>query len=346
MTTPTAGDLELVALTKRYGATAALDAASLRIPAGSFTTVVGPSGCGKSTLLRVLSGLEPVTSGGLLLDGRDLTRVEAGDRGFAMVFQDYALYPHMTVAANISFGLRLQARHDRRRGPGRHEIARRTEEVAAMLDLGALLHRRPDQLSGGQRQRVALARAVIRRPPVLLLDEPLSALDAQLRAHARLELQRLHREVGATVVMVTHDQQEALTMADHLVVMRDGAVVQAGAPEEVYRRPVDEFVATFVGSPAMNLRPGDGGGRIGWRPADGRVLNGGEVPAGALVVHGTAELCEFSGAVQDVVCRSEGGDFVLRQQADERWLRPGELVRLAVPQHLLHRFDREGRRVG
>ncbi|WP_114560347.1 ABC transporter ATP-binding protein [Desertihabitans aurantiacus] len=347
MTTTTASDLELRDLSKHYGSTVALDHTDLHVPAGSFTAVVGPSGCGKSTLLRVLSGLEPVTSGALLADGADLTRVPAGERGVAMVFQDYALYPHMDVAANISFGLRLQARHRRDRQPSRAEIARRTQEVAEMLELDELLRRRPDQLSGGQRQRVALARAVVRRPPVLLLDEPLAALDAQLRISARAGLQRLHREIGATVLMVTHDQHEALTMADHLVVMRDGRVVQADRPEQVYAQPVDRFVATFVGSPQMNLQPGVDGGLLGWRAEDGRLLEPGEAaPAGHLLVEGTVELCEFTGSAQDVVCRDGRTSFTLRQHVGTVWLRPGDPVRCVVAPQRLHRFDRDGRRLG
>ncbi|RCK70338.1 ABC transporter ATP-binding protein [Desertihabitans brevis] len=347
MSTAPASRLQMQELTKRYGTTTALDRVDLDVPPGSFTAVVGPSGCGKTTLLRLLSGLEPATSGALLADGRDLTRVPAGERGVAMVFQDYALYPHMDVAANISFGLRLQARRRRGAGPDRATIARRTREVAELLELGELLHRRPDQLSGGQRQRVALARAVVRRPPVLLLDEPLAALDAQLRASARAGLQRLHREIGATVVMVTHDQHEAMTMSDHLVVMKDGRVVQAARPQEVYAAPVDRFVATFVGSPPMNLRPGPGDGVLGWRAEDGRLLAPGEeAPAGHLLVEGTAELCEFTGSAQDVVCHDGTTSFTLRQQSGTRWLQAGEPVRCAVAPQRLHHFDRDGRRTG
>ncbi|WP_432971333.1 ABC transporter ATP-binding protein [Dactylosporangium sp. CA-233914] len=338
-----AGELRLTGLTMRYGPTVALDGVDLHVRAGSFTAVVGPSGCGKSTLLRVLSGLEAPTGGTVEIDGRGVTGQRAGERRVAMVFQDYALYPHMTVAGNISFGLRLQARHDRRNGPSRQQIDERVREVADLLGLGALLGRKPGQLSGGQRQRVALARAIVRRPAVLLLDEPLSALDAQLRADARAELLRLHREIGATLVLVTHDQYEALSMATDLVVMRDGRVVQAGPPRELYERPGTEFVATFVGAPAMNLVADRGGGRLGWRPADGRALEPGQAPEGFLA-EGVVEVCAYTGSGQDVLCRSPAGDFVLQQREGDRWLTPGEPVRVAVPDARLHRFDEAGRR--
>ncbi|MFC6022688.1 ABC transporter ATP-binding protein [Plantactinospora solaniradicis] len=338
-----AGDLRLIGLTMRYGPTVALDDVSLHIRAGSFTAVVGPSGCGKSTLLRVLSGLEAPSGGEVEIDGRSVTGQGAGERRVAMVFQDYALYPHMTVAGNISFGLRLQARHGRRNGPSRQQIDQRVHEVAELLGLGALLRRKPGQLSGGQRQRVALGRAIVRRPSVLLLDEPLSALDAQLRADARAELLRLHREIGATVVLVTHDQHEALSMATELVVLRDGRVVQGGTPQELYERPSTEFVATFVGAPAMNLCPDTGGGRLGWRPAEGRLLTPGEEPEG-FVAEGVTDVCAYTGSGQDVLCRSPAGDFVLQQREGDRWLTPGEMLRVSVPEHRLHRFDEAGQR--
>jgi multiple sugar transport system ATP-binding protein len=229
-------ELRLEALTKSYGGTIALDAVDLHIPAGSLTVIVGPSGCGKSTILRVLSGLETATSGDVYVDDVAVTGQAAGDRDVAMVFQDYALYPHMTVEQNISFRMRLRARHDRRSGPSRADIARQVRDVTGLLGLDELLRRKPAQLSGGQRQRVALARAIVHRPQVLLLDEPLSALDAQLRASARTELLRLHREIESTMVLVTHDQHEALSMATHLVVMDKGRVAQSGTAEELFRR--------------------------------------------------------------------------------------------------------------
>jgi multiple sugar transport system ATP-binding protein len=345
-----AGDIQLVGLTKTYGSATALDAIDLHIPAGSLTVIVGPSGCGKSTLLRVLSGLETASTGGLLLGGAPLTDQRAGDRDVAMVFQDYALYPHMSVAANLSFGLRLQARHDRRNGPSTAEITRRVADVAGLLGLDALLERKPAQLSGGQRQRVALGRAIIRRPQVLLLDEPLSALDSQLRASARAEILRLHREIGATLVLVTHDQHEALSMATHLVVMDAGRVAQSGTAEELFHRPATEFVATFVGSPAMNLQPEQtGDGRVGWRATDATVLpdvrHPAAVPAsGDLVVSGTTELCEFTGDGQQVLVRNDERSFTITQHEGDSWLRPGEPMHAIIPASRLHHFDSNGHR--
>lgn len=338
--TRAASGLELTGLRKQYGSTAALDGIDLHIPAGSLAVIVGPSGCGKSTLLRVLSGLEQPSGGELRIAGCEVSEQTAGERDLAMVFQDYALYPHMSVAENISFGLRLQARHDRRAGPSRIEIAERVADVAALLGLSTLLHRKPRQLSGGQRQRVALARAVVRRPPVLLLDEPLSALDAQLRSSARAELLRLHREIGATIVLVTHDQHEALSMATHLVVMDHGRVAQSGTAEELFRTPGTEFVASFVGSPAMNLQP-DHAGRVGWRAADAQVVDDGAGGPG-LVVRGTVDVCEFTGGGQEVLSTGEHGSFTLVQRDGDRWLRPGDLVTAMIPRERLHFFDHNG----
>jgi multiple sugar transport system ATP-binding protein len=341
-----AGDIQLVGLTKNYGTATALDAIDLHIPAGSLTVIVGPSGCGKSTLLRVLSGLETPTTGDLLLGGTAVAQQRAGDRDVAMVFQDYALYPHMSVAANLSFGLRLQARHDRRNGPSSAEITRRVASVAALLGLDALLARKPAELSGGQRQRVALGRAIIRRPQVLLLDEPLSALDSQLRASARAEILRLHREIGATLVLVTHDQHEALSMATHLVVMDAGRVAQAGTAEELFHRPATEFVATFVGSPAMNLQPDPSGdGRVGWRAGDAIVRPGGRSAEPAdLLVSGIAEMCEFTGDGQQVLVQGGGNPFTITQREGDAWLRTGEAVHAVIPAARLHHFDSNGKR--
>ena len=342
-----AGDIDLAGITKRYGKVTALDRIALHIPGGSLTVIVGPSGCGKSTLLRLLSGLESPSEGTLRMEGLDVTGQGAGERDIAMVFQDYALYPHMTVAANISFGLRLQGRHDPRNGPAKAEIAERVTRVASLLGLESLLKRKPAQLSGGQRQRVALARAIIRRPQVLLLDEPLSALDAQLRASARAEILRLHRELGATLVLVTHDQHEALSMATNLVVMDHGRVAQSGTAAELFRTPAMESVAAFVGSPAMNFQPSPagGGGRLGWRATDARILRSDEASDG-LVVEGVVDVCEFTGVGQEVLFRNREGTFVVVQQEHETWLRPGDAIRVAVAAERLHRFDQNGNRIG
>jgi multiple sugar transport system ATP-binding protein len=240
--------VRLERLSKRYERDAALavDDVSLTIDDGEFMVLLGPSGCGKSTTLRMIAGLESITEGDLYIDGECMNRVPAKDRDIAMVFQSYALYPHMTVAANLAFGLR-------RRSVPRSAIEHRIRATAEMLGLTPLLHRKPHALSGGQRQRVALGRAIVRDPKVFLLDEPLSNLDAALRVSTRGELLRQHRRLGTTMIYVTHDQVEAMTMGSRICIMNHGRVVQVGPPLEVYRRPADIFVARFLGSPGMNL---------------------------------------------------------------------------------------------
>ncbi|WP_415853544.1 ABC transporter ATP-binding protein [Sinomonas sp. G460-2] len=341
-------ELELRGIRRQFGETAALDRVNLRIKPESRTVVVGPSGCGKSTLLRVLAGLDRPTEGHVMSDGADVTSRPIGARDLAMVFQDYALFPHMSVAGNISFGLRLQRRHDRRNGPSRAFIDLEVTRVAELLGLEGLLQRRPAQLSGGQRQRVALARAIVRRPRVLLLDEPMSALDVSLRATAREEILRLHAELRSTLVLVTHDQYEALTMATDLVVMDAGRVLQAAPPQEVYRRPANEFVARFLGSPAMNIRR-VGSGTIGWRPADGRIRPREraerDLAPSALLLTAVVERCEYTGSGQEVVCRDDRGTFTVLQQQDEEWVRPGDDISVAVRQSAIHRFDPRGDRI-
>ncbi len=223
--------------------------ATFDIADGELLVLVGPSGCGKSTLLRMIAGLESITSGTLRIGGRVVNTLPPRERDIAMVFQNYALYPHMTVAGNLAFGLQL-------RGTPRGEIRRRVEQAAAMLDLGDLLERRPAQLSGGQRQRVALGRALVRQPAVFLLDEPLSNLDARLRLATRIQIAQLHRRLGTTMVYVTHDQVEAMTLGQRIVVMEAGEIRQIDVPMALYRRPANVFVAGFIGSPAMNLLQG------------------------------------------------------------------------------------------
>ena len=222
---------------------------SLDIRDGEFMILLGPSGCGKSTTLRMIAGLETITSGELLIGERRVNDVDPAERDIAIVFQNYALYPHMTVADNLGFGLKL-------RGVAREEIERRRDRIAAMLGIEPLLARKPSQLSGGQRQRVALGRALVREPKAFLLDEPLSNLDAKLRATMRTELIKLHRNLGTTIVHVTHDQVEAMTMGERICIMKDGEIVQVGAPMEVYRNPANTFVAGFLASPPMNLLKG------------------------------------------------------------------------------------------
>ena len=254
-------------LAKTFGTTTVLAPTDLSVDEGELVVIVGPSGCGKSTLLRLVAGLETPSAGRVLIGGQDVTEREPADRGIAMVFQSYALYPHLTVAQNIAFPLRMAKVNPR-------EIARRVAEVAALLELDALLDRRPRALSGGQRQRVSIGRAIIRNPAVLLLDEPLSNLDAGLRVRMRHEIARLHQRLGATMIYVTHDQIEAMTLANRIVVMADGRIEQVGAPLDLYRTPASIRVAEAIGSPAINLLPV----RIAGVDADGATV---ALPGGA-----------------------------------------------------------------
>ena len=247
-------------LQKSYGETEVLKGVDLEVNDGEYLVLVGPSGCGKSTLLRCIAGLEHITAGDLMIGGRRVNDLSPKDRDVAMVFQSYALYPHMTVRQNMAFALRVQKRPQ-------SEIDAAVNQAAGMLELGPLMDRLPGQLSGGQRQRVAMGRAIVRRPSVFLFDEPLSNLDASLRHHMRVELKRLHRKLAATIVHVTHDQVEALTLADRILVLNQGVVQQAGTPRELFDTPANTFVASFIGSPAMNLIDEDGV-TIGVRPTD------------------------------------------------------------------------------
>ena len=238
--------VELRGVGKSYGAVRVIEGLDLKIGDGAFTVFVGPSGCGKSTLLRMIAGLEEITTGEVQIGGRRVNDADPIERGVAMVFQNYALYPHMTVEQNIGFSLRMA------RLP-KADIAKRVKVAAATLQIEPLLKRRPSQLSGGQRQRVAIGRAIVRDPEVFLFDEPLSNLDAELRVSMRVEIAKLHQQLGATMIYVTHDQTEAMTLADRIVVMRDGKVEQTGAPEDLYEDPENLFVAGFIGSPRMNF---------------------------------------------------------------------------------------------
>ena len=238
--------VELRGVTKHFGLVEVLQEVDLDIAHGEFVVFVGPSGSGKSTLLRLICGLEPISGGQVLIDGKLMRGVPPSKRGVAMVFQSYALYPHMNVADNMAFSLRMA-------GLPLQERQERVKKAAAILQLDALLHRLPKELSGGQRQRVAIGRAIVREPGVFLFDEPLSNLDAELRVQMRLELTKLHRQLGATMVFVTHDQVEAMTLADRIVVLRNGRVEQIGTPVELYERPANRFVAGFIGSPKMNF---------------------------------------------------------------------------------------------
>jgi len=257
--------ISLVDVSKSYdGGVQVIPALNAEFRAGEFTVILGPSGCGKSTLLMMIAGLERVSSGKILFDQRAVQDLEPRQRGCAMVFQNYALYPHMNVAQNIGYSLKIA-------GLGKVERDRRVNDVAAMLGLSTHLSKRPGQLSGGQRQRVAIGRAIVREPKVLLFDEPLSNLDAQMRQDMRNELADLHKRIGATSVFVTHDQVEALTLADRILVLNKGRIEQFDTPQEIYRRPASAFVASFIGSPPMNLIPVHGDGTT-LRLADGKAL--------------------------------------------------------------------------
>jgi len=242
-------DVQLTAVSKRYGALEVVSAVDLEVKDREFVVIVGPSGCGKSTLLRLIAGLEEITAGDLVIDGRRMNEVPPAERGIAMVFQSYALYPHMSVAENMGFGLKIA-------GESKGEVRRKVLDAARILQLDQLLERKPKQLSGGQRQRVAIGRAIVRNPKVFLFDEPLSNLDAALRLQMRVELARLRRQLDATMIYVTHDQVEAMTLADKIVVLNGGKVEQVGGPLELYHRPRNQFVASFIGSPKMNFLSG------------------------------------------------------------------------------------------
>jgi ABC-type sugar transport system ATPase subunit len=242
-------DLELRQVVKRFGALQVIHGIDLAVRDGEFVVFVGPSGCGKSTLLRMIAGLEAISDGEVLIDGAVMNEVPAARRELAMVFQSYALYPHMNVRKNLSFGLETL-------GVPRAEIDRKVRDAAEILQIAELLDRRPGQLSGGQRQRVAIGRAIVREPRIFLFDDPLSNLDAELRMQMRVEINKLHRRLGATSIFVTHDQVEAMTLADRIVVLRKGVIEQIGTPLELYNKPANIFVAGFIGSPRMNLLPG------------------------------------------------------------------------------------------
>ncbi|MEY9559024.1 ABC transporter ATP-binding protein [Sinorhizobium fredii] len=337
---------------KQYGAVPVIHGVSMDIEDGEFVTLVGPSGCGKSTLLRMLAGLEDISGGEIRIGGRLVNDVAPKERDIAMVFQSYALYPHMTVAENMGFALKLK-------GDGKAAIEKRVREAADILALGPLLDRLPKQLSGGQRQRVAMGRAIVRHPQVFLFDEPLSNLDAKLRVTMRAEIKDLHQRLKTTTVYVTHDQIEAMTMADRIVVMRGGNVEQIGKPLELYDRPANTFVATFIGSPAMNLFEGsiaDGGfvtrdgvflpmpggyrgaaaAIYGIRPEHLAIAESG-VPATVVVV-------EPTGSETHVLVKLGPSDanLVLRDRID---LEPGQPVRVAPDLAKLHLFSTQGTRV-
>jgi multiple sugar transport system ATP-binding protein len=315
-------------ITKRFADTTAVDDFNLEIADREFLVLLGPSGCGKSTVLRMLAGLEIPTEGHIRIGDTVIDDIEPRDRDIAMVFQSYALYPHKTVAANIDFPLKA-------RGVDKAERARSVDEAAAMLGLSELLHRKPGQLSGGQRQRVALARAVVRRPAVFLMDEPLSNLDAKLRGDTRAELIALHHRLDATILYVTHDQVEAMTMASRVAVMDRGRLQQVGRPQEMYDQPANAFVAGFLGTPPMNLFPPgtleQGDRLVGVRPEHLEIGTDGEVKASVVLV-------EALGHERLVVCELEGGKRVTARVHHDG-ATEGDEVKLSAPAGRRHRFD-------
>ncbi len=337
--------LQLNNIEKFFGEHRAIKGVNLNIEPGEFIVFVGPSGCGKSTLLRLIAGLEAIDGGQLSLDGRDITHLPSSKRDLAMVFQSYALYPHMSVYENMSFALKLAKEPEA-------AIKEKVERAAAILNLTPYLQRTPKELSGGQRQRVAIGRAIVRAPKVFLFDEPLSNLDAALRGQTRVEIAKLHRELGATTIYVTHDQVEAMTLADRVVVLRDGQIEQVGTPLELYDRPANQFVAQFIGTPQMNVTslqnlptvvadhaPAEAkGGSLGLRPEDvsvQAVLREG--------FQGRVELIEALGAETLIyVHTGEGAQLVSRQNARTA-LQVGDQVSLSLNLTQAHWFDTQGR---
>ncbi|WP_255476488.1 ABC transporter ATP-binding protein [Geminicoccus flavidas] len=344
--------VELRNVTKRFGAFTAVQGVDLSIRDRELVVFVGPSGCGKSTLLRMIAGLESISAGELLIGGRPANQVAAANRGIAMVFQSYALYPHMTVRENMGFALRML-------GTDRGEIERRVRAAAATLQLEGLLDRRPKELSGGQRQRVAIGRAITREPDVFLFDEPLSNLDAGLRAQMRVEIARLHRQLDTTMIYVTHDQVEAMTLAERIVVLNGGRIEQQGAPLELYERPANRFVAGFLGQPRMNFVPlgGTGGQVAPWLELlapPGRAATLGVRPDGfeihaapsAGTVPAEVVLVEQLGNVSLIHLRIDGlPDLLTVEQRDKSDLRSGDTVQLQPQPRRSHVFDNSGARI-
>jgi multiple sugar transport system ATP-binding protein len=328
------GQIRLERVSKTFSGTIVIPGVSLEIEDGSFVVFVGPSGSGKSTLLRLIAGLEDVSSGRILIDGVDVVDRPPARRGLSMVFQSYALYPHMSVRGNIAFGLKMA-------GMARPEIDRRVESVAATLNLTPYLDRKPSQLSGGQRQRVAIGRAIVRQPKAFLFDEPLSNLDAALRVSMRSEITRLQKSLATTTIYVTHDQVEAMTMADKIVLLNAGAVEQVGSPLELYDRPDNLFVAGFIGSPRMNFLVGEtasahGAHTIGVRPEHLRAAANGDGWSGVVVT------AEHLGSDTFLVVDLAGRGTVTVRQQGELALQAGDRVGLQPDPARIHRFDDKG----
>ena len=337
--------LQLNNVEKNFGTVKVIKGIDLQIKQGEFVVFVGPSGCGKSTLLRLIAGLEHIDIGSLHLDGRDITKLPSSQRDLAMVFQSYALYPHMSVYDNMSFALTL-AKVDKA------VIDEKVKRAAAILNLEPYLQRQPKDLSGGQRQRVAIGRAIVRSPKVFLFDEPLSNLDAALRGQTRVEIAKLHRDLGATTVYVTHDQVEAMTLADRVVVLRDGLIEQVGSPLELYDKPANQFVAQFIGTPQMNVvansklpqlkqafeQPLVDGGFVGLRPESITLK-----PVGQGQLRGKVELVEALGAETLIYVNCEQGAQMVARQNSRTPLHIGDEVGVAVDTATAHLFDAAGR---
>ncbi|MEL6840410.1 MAG: ABC transporter ATP-binding protein [Pseudomonadota bacterium] len=334
MTDQPGKSIRLHGVRKTWGETTSLDGIDLDIPAGKFTAILGPSGCGKSTTLRIIAGLEAVTEGRVEIDGADVTHLPPAKRRLSMVFQSYALFPHLSVAENIIFGLRVERL-------SKAERAARLADVADLLELAPYLDRKPAALSGGQQQRVALGRAVISRRPVCLMDEPLSNLDARLRDEMRREIRALQRKLGLTMVYVTHDQTEAITMADQVVLMNAGRIEQVDSPQQIYRAPATRFAARFIGTPPMNLMPPDAlaigaeklpeGVLIGLRPETLRITPNGPVRA-------RVTSAEFLGADTLVECEANGHEFLAKLPGN-RAFTAGETLALGMTAEDIHLFD-------
>jgi multiple sugar transport system ATP-binding protein len=330
--------LQLSNVVKSFDQTTIIHGVDLAVSDGEFVVFVGPSGCGKSTLLRLISGLEPVTSGDIQIDGQRVNDISAAHRGCSMVFQSYALYPHMSVYNNMAFGLENL-------GMAKDLIETKVNEAAAMLQLTPLLQRKPTQLSGGQRQRVAIGRSIVREPKLFLFDEPLSNLDAELRVSMRAEIRDLHTRLGATMIYVTHDQVEAMTMADKIVVLRAGRIEQVGTPLELYNHPCNQFVAGFIGSPRMNFVPAaqvphaaPGTHTVGIRPEHAQLADDGPLQ---MVISQVEQLGSTS-ILHGNVVPDAPFELILSGQTK---LRRGDTVKLTAPAEHLHFFDQNGLRI-
>ncbi|ENN86753.1 ABC transporter [Rhizobium freirei PRF 81] len=355
----TKNGMRLTGVRKSFGGLEVIHGIDLDIPEGAFVVFVGPSGCGKSTLLRMIAGLEEVTDGEIAIKGRDVTDLDPSERGIAMVFQSYALYPHMSVRDNLGFGLKMAR-------TGAAEIEARVRAASAILKIDHLLDRRPGQLSGGQRQRVAIGRAIVREPDVFLFDEPLSNLDAELRVSMRIEIARLHRELGNTMIYVTHDQTEAMTLADKIVVLKDGRIEQAGSPREVYEDPANSFVAGFIGSPRMNMIEAQWAGSGLAKTAGGSIkadIRHASPPLGETLMVGMrpehltvvsvsddairvkVDFDEYLGGTRYLYCQTEDGQSLITEYREGPDIQRGDTIYLHCPPLRRRYFDAKGNRL-